>query len=86
MLFNVHHNKKNNKNKTAQQGETIAKPMTDKQRRQQQERLRKELDGIIQRVRGTSVLSLEEHLPSERGNDILEQRRIESGDEFGDRG
>ncbi len=35
---------KNNKNKAAQQGETIAKPMTDKQRRQQQDRLRKELE------------------------------------------
>ena len=35
---------KNKKDKAAQQGETIAKPMTDKQRRQQQERLRKELE------------------------------------------
>jgi RNA polymerase sigma factor for flagellar operon FliA len=30
----------------------------------------KELDGVIQRVRGTSILSLEEHLPNERGSDI----------------
>lgn len=31
---------------------------------------RKELDGVVQRVRGTSILSLEEHLPNERGSDI----------------
>jgi RNA polymerase sigma factor for flagellar operon FliA len=30
----------------------------------------KELDTILQRVRGSSILSLEEHLPSERGSDI----------------
>ena len=35
---------KNNKEKAAQTDGTIAKPMTDKQRRQQQERLRKELE------------------------------------------
>ncbi len=31
---------------------------------------RRELDQLQQRVRGTSVLSLEERLPSDRGNDI----------------
>lgn len=31
---------------------------------------RKDLDQLQQRVRGTSVLSLEERLPSDRGNDI----------------
>jgi RNA polymerase sigma factor for flagellar operon FliA len=30
----------------------------------------KELDALQQKVRGSSVLSLEEHLPSERGSDI----------------
>jgi len=30
----------------------------------------KELDSMRQRVRGTSVLSLEEHLPSDKGSDI----------------
>ncbi len=30
----------------------------------------RELDSLQQRVRGTAVLSLEEHLPSERGKDI----------------
>lgn len=30
----------------------------------------KELDQVMQRVRGTSVLSLEEHLPNERGYEI----------------
>jgi len=35
---------KNKKDKPAEKRETIAKPMTDKQRRQQQERLRKELE------------------------------------------
>jgi RNA polymerase sigma factor for flagellar operon FliA len=29
-----------------------------------------ELDATLQRVRGTSILSLEEHLPNERGSDI----------------
>jgi RNA polymerase sigma factor for flagellar operon FliA len=31
---------------------------------------RKELDLLVQKIRGTSVLSLEEHLPNERGSDI----------------
>jgi RNA polymerase sigma factor for flagellar operon FliA len=31
---------------------------------------RRELDGLQQKVRGSSVLSLEEHLPNERGSDI----------------
>jgi RNA polymerase sigma factor for flagellar operon FliA len=31
---------------------------------------RRELDLLIQKIRGTSVLSLEEHLPNERGSDI----------------
>ena len=31
---------------------------------------RRELDALQQKVRGTSVLSLEEHLPSDRGSDI----------------
>ena len=31
---------------------------------------RRELDGILQRVRGTALLSLEEYLPNERGYDI----------------
>ncbi len=31
---------------------------------------RKELDSLVQKIRGTSVLSLEEHLPNERGSDI----------------
>ena len=35
---------KNKKDKSGEQRETVAKPMTDKQRRQQQDRLRKELE------------------------------------------
>ena len=31
---------------------------------------RRELDALHQRIRGTSVLSLEEHLPNERGYEI----------------
>ena len=31
---------------------------------------RQELDALQQRIRGTSVLSLEDHLPSDRGSDI----------------
>ncbi|MGH7754813.1 MAG: FliA/WhiG family RNA polymerase sigma factor [Vulcanimicrobiaceae bacterium] len=31
---------------------------------------RREYDSLVQRIRGTSLLSLEEHLPSERGHDI----------------
>jgi RNA polymerase sigma factor for flagellar operon FliA len=43
---------------------------------------RKELDVIVQRVRGTSVLSLEEHLPNDRGSDIplLDTLRGEESD------
>ena len=41
-----------------------------------------ELEGLQQKVRGTSVLSLEEHLPNERGNDIplLDTLKGEDGD------
>ena len=43
---------------------------------------RAELDGIQQRIRGTAVLSLEEHLPSDRGNDIplLDTLKGDDGD------
>ena len=43
---------------------------------------RRELEGLQQKVRGTSVLSLEEHLPNERGNDIplLDTLKGEDGD------
>ncbi len=43
---------------------------------------RRELEGLQQKVRGTSVLSLEEHLPNERGNDIplLDTLRGDDGD------
>jgi len=44
----------------------------------------KELDTIIHRVRGTSVLSLEEHMPNERGSDIPLLDTLRSGeDELG---
>ncbi len=43
---------------------------------------KRELEGLQQKVRGTSVLSLEEHLPNERGNDIplLDTLRGDDGD------
>jgi len=40
----------------------------------------RELDGLIQNVRGTSLLSLEERLPNDRGQDIALRDTI-SGDE-----
>jgi RNA polymerase sigma factor FliA len=42
----------------------------------------KELDSMQQRVRGTAVLSLEEHIPSEKGSDIplLDTLRSEEGE------
>jgi RNA polymerase sigma factor for flagellar operon FliA len=43
---------------------------------------KRELEGLQQKVRGTSVLSLEEHLPNERGNDIplLDTLKGDDGD------
>jgi len=43
---------------------------------------RKDLEHLQQKVRGTSVLSLEEHLPNDRGNDIplLDTLKGEDGD------
>ena len=43
---------------------------------------RRELDALHQRIRGTSVLSLEEHLPSDRGGDIplMDTIKGEDGD------
>ena len=40
----------------------------------------KELDTIMQRVRGTAVLSLEEHLPNERGYEIPLVDTLKDGD------
>ncbi len=46
----------------------------------------KEYAQIVQRVRGTSVLSLEEHLPSDKGHEIplADTLRDESGDVVGE--
>jgi RNA polymerase sigma factor FliA len=45
---------------------------------------RSDLHGVLQRVRGTSILSLEEHLPNERGSDIPLLDTLRSGeDELG---
>ncbi|MBD5633512.1 MAG: FliA/WhiG family RNA polymerase sigma factor [Candidatus Eremiobacteraeota bacterium] len=43
---------------------------------------RRELEALQQKVRGTSVLSLEEHLPNDRGNDIplLDTLKGDDGD------
>jgi RNA polymerase sigma factor for flagellar operon FliA len=43
---------------------------------------RRELETVQQKIRGTSVLSLEEHLPSDRGNDIplLDTLKGDDGD------
>ncbi|MGZ3503947.1 MAG: FliA/WhiG family RNA polymerase sigma factor [Vulcanimicrobiaceae bacterium] len=41
---------------------------------------RKELDQLMQRVRGTSVLSLEEHLPNEKGYEIPLVDTLKDGD------
>jgi RNA polymerase sigma factor for flagellar operon FliA len=43
---------------------------------------KRELEGLLQKVRGTSVLSLEEHLPNDRGNDIplIDTLRGEDGE------
>ena len=43
---------------------------------------KRELEGLQQKVRGTSVLSLEEHLPNDRGNDIplLDTLKGDDGD------
>ncbi|MBC5810040.1 MAG: sigma-70 family RNA polymerase sigma factor, partial [Candidatus Eremiobacteraeota bacterium] len=42
----------------------------------------KEFDTLQQRVRGTSILSLEEHLPNEKGNDVplLDSLRGDDGE------
>ncbi len=42
---------------------------------------RKELESLQQKVRGTSVLSLEERLPSDRGNDIPLMDTLRSADD-----
>lgn len=48
----------------------LGRQVTDEELARRMGLTQRELDSLQQRVRGTAVLSLEDHLPSERGKDI----------------